>query len=765
MNEISVHLHSWLCMQRECLPLAVRADALLRALHACPEVRQAFFLRWQASTAIYSHEGNAPHLPPGFGDPLAASDQLLFERLQQESRLDLAALRQLPCWLAGRVRRAGLNHGQALALALDEGQPGLLLIELQEHAGSDWLGLVHQLLLAVLASLPQQARGSLLLGSDPQPSLLLDIDARPLQLNAAMQALLGEQSLAVVTDLLPVNAPQLVRACLQQGRAIEAVEAQHAGQVLMWTFMPDTAEQQVLARCRPATAQVQAEREAAKASRLYRLITKNTTDLISRHTPDGCFLDASPASWTLLGYWPEALRGTLVQALFHEQDQQHLVDSTREALEQDGYHTMTYRIRHREGHYLWFETASRAIRETYTGAVVEVVSVSRDITARVLAEENKRRLAEVVEANTDLVLFIDPNGHLTHLNPSARHALNIEDQQPLPPLEKLLAPNDFQQLQRHGWAAADVAGVWSAEVRLLPLGPRAPLPVSLVLLAHRGRDGEHYYSLVARDMTERELREAEQRRHQDELAHTARLVTLGELASGIAHEINQPLAAVVNYASASQRYLKALGANPEAASKVAQGLERINEHANHASEVIKRLRAFLRKGQRRTQALDIASVAREAVRLCQWEASNWQVTIDEQLADNLPPVYADRILLEQVLLNLLRNAIDANREAHPGHSSRIELSAAEQDGQLCVRVWDQGPGVAQGELEHIFTPFYTSKAEGLGLGLSMSRSIIEGFGGALEARPGTAGGLCLECRLPLLRGEDAERLAGGADRG
>ncbi len=91
------------------------------------------------------------------------------------------------------------------------------------------------------------------------------------------------------------------------------------------------------------------------------------------------------------------------------------------------------------------------------------------------------------------------------------------------------------------------------------------------MLAHRGRGEERYYSLVARDMTERELREAQQRRHQDELAHTARLVTLGELASGIAHEINQPLAAVMNYASASQRYLAVLGSQPEAAGRVAEG--------------------------------------------------------------------------------------------------------------------------------------------------------------------------------------------------
>ena len=235
----------------------------------------------------------------------------------------------------------------------------------------------------------------------------------------------------------------------------------------------------------------------------------------------------------------------------------------REALEQDGYLTITYRIRHRDGRYRWFETASRAIRETYTGAVVEVVSVSRDVTRRVEAEENRRRLAEVVEANTDLVLFVEHGGRVTYLNPSARAALGIADGQEAPALERLLAGDTPARLAEEGWRQARDGGVWSREGRLQPQDGRPSLPVSLVLLAHRGRGEERYYSLVARDMTERELREAQQRRHQDELAHTARLVTLGELASGIAHEINQPLAAVMNYASASQRYLAVLGSQPE----------------------------------------------------------------------------------------------------------------------------------------------------------------------------------------------------------
>ncbi|PWB30562.1 PAS domain-containing sensor histidine kinase [Pseudomonas sp. SDI] len=453
---------------------------------------------------------------------------------------------------------------------------------------------------------------------DPQPTLLLDAEAAVLALNPALAAQLAEWPPTPLERLLPANHAALVGACVRQQRAIVDVEAQADEAILLWTYVP-VAERQVLARCRDASTERRAEREGSQARRLYRLITENTTDLISRHTPDGCFLDASPASYRLLGYWPEELRGVAVQSLFHPQDREQFLQQAAHALEADGYQTMTCRVRHRDGRDLWFEIASRAIRETYTGVVVEIVSVSRDITL--------------------------------------------------------------------------------------------------------------------------------QRRHQDELAHTARLITLGELASGIAHEINQPLAAVLNYAGASQRYLQTLERDPQAAARVAQGLQRISEQATHAAQVIKRLRAFLRKEPRRLQALAIADVVREAGRLCAWEAAQAQVTIESQIADNLPPVYADRVLLEQVLLNVLRNAIDANREQQPQAPSRVLLEGVLEEGWLLIRVSDQGPGVAAELLDGIFTPFTTSKADGLGLGLSMSRSIVEGFGGTLEAHAGAAGGLLLCCRL------------------
>lgn len=463
--------------------------------------------------------------------------------------------------------------------------------------------------------------------ADPQPSLWLAADGQPLMANAACLALLEGGLLANAPALLPPNHAHLARACLHQQRAIEEVEAWRGARGLLWTFIPDTAAGRVLARCRDATEALRREREAARAQRLYRLIIENTTDLISRHTPEGRFLDASPASWRLLGYWPEQLRGRSLAELLHPSEVAAFGQAELEALEDAGYHTSTYRVRHRDGRYVWLETSSRAIRETYTGSVVEVVSVSRDISSRIAAEAQQRQLEE-------------------------------------------------------------------------------------------------------------------------ELAHSARLVTLGEFASGIAHEINQPLAAIMNYASAGQRYLQTVAESPLARERLASGLRRINEHASHASAVIRRLRAFLRKGQRHMRPLALDQVVRDTVQLCAWEAAQRQVDIILALAENLPALVADKVLLEQVLLNLLRNAMEANSGVHQG-PSRVWVSAAVEDDMLALAVTDEGPGLSPQARERIFTPFFTSKAEGLGLGLSMSRTIVEGFGGELEAVPQQGGGLTMRCRFPL----------------
>ena len=467
---------------------------------------------------------------------------------------------------------------------------------------------------------------------DPQPTLVTSADARALSLNAAARRMMEAARLSAAGDLLPVNAPALAASALNQDRAIENVESRFADKICLWTFIPDADNQQVVIRGRDATTDVLTQEEALRSSRLYRLITENTTDLISRHAPDGRFIDATPASSRLLGYWPEELRGKSLEQVFANEKLAEQLDNTRNRLQEDGYATLTLEIQHRNGSRRWFEIASRAIRETYTGAVVEVISVSRDITARIEQEEQNRLLAE-------------------------------------------------------------------------------------------------------------------------ELAHTARLATLGELASSIAHEMNQPLASIVNFASASQRFLKEADKRPEKLAKVEDGLQKIVHHANRASEVIKRLRAFLRKGQKQMGPVELNAVVSDVVRLCQWEGEKNGVRLQENLAEESPVITADPILLEQVLINLIRNGIEANVEAadQAGNRepSRITVCTCINDQQeTLIQVTDQGPGLDDEGIRQMFQPFYTSKPKGLGLGLSMSRSIIEGFGGFLDATPADTGGLTLICRFP-----------------
>ena len=466
--------------------------------------------------------------------------------------------------------------------------------------------------------------------SDPEAGLILDSDGQLLGLNQAAKDLCADTRTDNPIRLLPVNFSALINACLTQGRAIEGVESRLHSATLSWTFIPDQDSRQILARGRDVTDNIRKLDEATRSSRLYRLITENTTDLISRHAPDGRFIDATPASWRLLGYWPEELRGKPLEEVFRSNAFSAEMEEARNRLRDEGYATMTIEITHRDGSKRWFEIASRAIRETYTGAVIEAVSVSRDITARVKSEENNRRLAE-------------------------------------------------------------------------------------------------------------------------ELAHTARLATLGELASSIAHEMNQPLASIVNFASASQRYLKLALEYPENLERVDDGLQRITHHANRASEVIKRLRAFLRKGQQRTAPVNINDAVTNVKRLCQWDADKHNVVIQENLTPLNPVLTADPVLLEQVLINLIRNGIDANTEARQDNNapSHIKIETCITPAQeTLIKVTDHGTGLDEEGLRHMFTPFYTSKPQGLGLGLSMSRSIIEGYGGFLDAQPADGGGLTLICRFP-----------------
>lgn len=590
-----------------------------------------------------------------------------------------------------------------------------------------------------------------LLWQDPCPGLLFDGGAELLLENPAATSLASQLGLRAARDLLPGNHQALFRSAVHGARAIAEVEADVGGRILLWTYIPFAGRRRVAVRGRDATEQRRAARWSRKVDRIHRLITENTTDLISRHDRAGTFLYASPASLQLLGRMPAELEGQPLSGLMSpaEREQQHA--EARAGLVERGFHTMTCRLRHADGDYRWFEIAMRAIRDTYSGEIAEWVCISRDVTKRHRAEEETRRLAAIVAATTDLVLFSDARGEVLHFNRAAGESLGL--QHPLEPaieVADLVADDARDAFVRTALPTALEAGVWRGDLRLKGRSSAESFPVSMVVMSHQG-DGDtpQYVSIIARDMTDREMREAEARQHQDELAHAARLSTMGELASGIAHEMNQPLASIMNYARACRNHLER-SESPDRAH-LQDGLKRIDDRAQHAAEVIQRLRAFIRKDRRQITAVAVEPAIRSVIDMVAWEARRSDVQVEWVEGEPLPQVVADRVLLEQVLVNLIRNAIEASRDGQGAAPPRVRIDTSRDEaaGTVTIHVRDNGPGLDAREVENLFEPFLSSKPEGVGLGLTISRSIVEQLGGTLTGDADAAGGMVFNVTLPV----------------
>ncbi|MEN6576011.1 MAG: PAS domain S-box protein [Phycisphaerales bacterium] len=250
------------------------------------------------------------------------------------------------------------------------------------------------------------------------------------------------------------------------------------------------------------------------------------------------------------------------------------------------------------------------------------------------------------------------------------------------------------------------------------------------------------------DVSEHQRFESRIKEREAALFHAGRLGTLGEMASGIAHELNQPLSAILNYGDAS---LQLLRAEPPDVPRITQNLWEIVSQGERAGVIIRRMRALAKGRQPRFASTDLNEVVHNAVTLIQWELTQHGVTLNLELTEPLPPVYADEIQIEQVLLNLIRNAIDAMRGV-TGEPRLLTLRTAASEAR-CVRVevCDTGVGLPQGGTDLLFEPFFSTKPDGLGIGLSISRTIIETHEGILAARPNPNRGAAFFFTLPILQ--------------
>ncbi|NHC62446.1 PAS domain-containing sensor histidine kinase [Paenalcaligenes suwonensis] len=258
-------------------------------------------------------------------------------------------------------------------------------------------------------------------------------------------------------------------------------------------------------------------------------------------------------------------------------------------------------------------------------------------------------------------------------------------------------------------------------------------------------DGRRVRLQVARDITERRKHEEASRVQQDKIQLTSRLTTMGEMASSLAHELNQPLTAINNYSMGAVAMLRSGKAKPE---QLLEALEKAAAQAERAGKIISRIREFVKRSEPRRQAVPITQIIDNAVSFADIDARKRRIEIAVELPEHLPMVLADPILIEQVLLNLLKNGVEA-MEGSDYHILHVNISLYDQ--MLEVAVIDRGYGLKNPE--RLFEPFYSTKSEGLGMGLNICRTIIESHHGRLWAMENPEGGTIFRFSLPCAQAE------------
>ena len=256
---------------------------------------------------------------------------------------------------------------------------------------------------------------------------------------------------------------------------------------------------------------------------------------------------------------------------------------------------------------------------------------------------------------------------------------------------------------------------------------------------------------VITDITERKRIEQWERQHLLELSHVSRVTTIGQMSSQIAHELSQPLTAINGLSTALVKLVERGSAGTE---EVRETLREISGQAKRAREIVIRLRDFVRRSEIRYIAIDMNETIRTVVRLANIEARHQGIRVELVLAEDLPEVSADRVLIEQVLLNLVRNAVDA-MEAVPADARHLRIASAAPDGaRVQVTVTDNGAGLTDELIPSLFEPFFTTKDDGMGMGLAITRSIVQAHEGELEVHNNPDAGASFRFTLPTAPARD-----------
>ena len=384
--------------------------------------------------------------------------------------------------------------------------------------------------------------------------------------------------------------------------------------------------------------------------------------------------------------------------------------------------------------------------------VWSVWQLRRQLVRRVSAEQALRRESSFRKAMEDSLLTglraRDLDGCITYVNPAFCKMVGYSPEEligRLPPMP-YWDPDHLERTQEvHDMILSGAAPPEGVELRLRRKnGERLDaLIFEAPLIDAAGRHTGWMGSLL--DITEQKRARELGRQQEERLQATSRLVTMGEMASTLAHELNQPLAAIASYNTGCLNRLEQAAIDRDELRDIHAKLGR---QARRAGEIIRRVHDFVRRAEPKREALDFNTVIREAIGLIEADAHKRRMRIETDLAPRLPDIPADPVMIEQVIVNLVRNGMDAMHDNPPGRRT-VRVATREEGGQLVVQVADSGRGIDADTARRLFEPFFTTKPEGMGMGLNICRSIAELHHGRLGFESNPDGGTIFILSFPV----------------